>query len=183
MPISSASSEDEFDESAYLNANPDVADAVRRGQFRSGWHHFQQYGINEKRPCHTLEKPSSQMPYEPAVRNPILRFEQRAPSYQTAVDTFWDRWACDLQPLLGVSGTGPALLFTQDTRPSQAASVLGADGRFVEYNVLELGPLEAAHTYLLEQLGARTITAVEASVEAYLKCLVVKEILQLKKAK
>ena len=44
--------------------------------------------------------------------------------------------------------------------------------------VLELGPLEGAHTYQLHQRGAN-IVAVEASKQAYLKCLITKEIVGL----
>jgi len=49
--------------------------------------------------------------------------------------------------------------------------------------VLELGPLEAAHTYQLEKMGIDEIIAVEANVEAFLKCLIVKNLLGLKNAK
>lgn len=45
--------------------------------------------------------------------------------------------------------------------------------------MLELGPLEGAHTFQLERLGARVL-AVEANTEAFLKCLVVKELLELR---
>ena len=38
-----------FDEAAYLNANPDVADAVRRHVMRSGRAHFDAYGKREQR--------------------------------------------------------------------------------------------------------------------------------------
>lgn len=47
---------------------------------------------------------------------------------------------------------------------------------------MEIGPLEAAHTYWLEQMGAESVTCVEASAEAWLKCLVVKELLALKRS-
>jgi hypothetical protein len=40
-----------------------------------------------------------------------------------------------------------------------------------------LGPLEGGHTYMLSRLGAAAVTAVEAHREAYLKCLVAKELL------
>jgi SAM-dependent methyltransferase len=33
-----------FDEAAYLDANPDIQKAVEKGQFRSGWHHFEVSG-------------------------------------------------------------------------------------------------------------------------------------------
>jgi len=41
--------------------------------------------------------------------------------------------------------------------------------------VLELGPLEGGHTYMLDRAGAARIDAIEANAIAYLKCLVVKE--------
>jgi SAM-dependent methyltransferase len=44
-----------FDESGYLAANPDVAEAVRKGQFKSGRQHFEGHGRKESRlvrfPC------------------------------------------------------------------------------------------------------------------------------------
>lgn len=52
-----------------------------------------------------------------------------------------------------------------------------------DLTVLELGPLEAGHTYMLEKMGARSIVAVEANSRAYLKCLIVKELFELKRAK
>ena len=39
---------------------------------------------------------------------------------------------------------------------------LAALGGVADRTVLELGPMEGSHTYLLEQKGARAITAVEA---------------------
>ena len=73
-------------------------------------------------------------------------------------------------------------MFVTDSRVPLAAQYLGTDGRFDGTEILELGPLEAGHTYSLEQLGAN-VTAVEANCEAYLKCLLVKELLELKRAK
>lgn len=45
-------------------------------------------------------------------------------------------------------------------------------------NVLELGPLECGHTYMLAQAGAASIWAVEQNPVAYLKGLVVHELLK-----
>jgi hypothetical protein len=39
-----------FDEAAYLQANPDVAQAVQDGHFPSGWDHYLRYGFREQRP-------------------------------------------------------------------------------------------------------------------------------------
>lgn len=111
----------------------------------------------------------------------LINFEARAPSAQTAVDVFRNRWAYDFGSLLGVDGTGPNLLFTQDPRPKLAAEALGRDD-YRGMHVLEIGPLEAAHTYWLEQMGTESVTCVEASAEAWLKCLVVKELLGLSRS-
>jgi len=49
--------------------------------------------------------------------------------------------------------------------------------------VLELGPLEAGHSYMLEKAGARSIVAIEANTRAYLKCLIAKEVVGLQRAR
>jgi hypothetical protein len=109
------------------------------------------------------------------------KFELRYPSPQTAVDIFAGRWASDLSKVCPVVGTGPADLFVGDGRPKLAAEALGnKDGRLDGVHILELGPLEAAHSYQLERLGAASIVGVETNVYAFLKCLIVKEILGLK---
>jgi SAM-dependent methyltransferase len=107
------------------------------------------------------------------------RFELRAPSNQTITDIFEGAWATNLNAHCGVSNTGANLLL-DDVRISMAASSLGKDGRFDGCKILELGPLEGAHSYQLEQLGADPVIAVEANTDAFLKCLIVKEMLQLK---
>jgi Methyltransferase domain len=188
MNPASPTAPDDFDEAHYLRANPDVAAAVAAGQITSGRQHFDLYGSSEGRPLRdeasAVATPAAVSdPVVIAPDNPLLRFEQRPPSDQTAVDVFRGRWACDLEPLLHVTGTGGSLLFTHDQRPKRAAAALGLDGTFSGFDVLELGPLEGAHTYLLEGLDAASVTAVEANSEAYLKCLIVKEILHLKRAR
>jgi hypothetical protein len=117
------------------------------------------------------------------VESSSVRFELRAPSAQTAVDVFRDKWACDLSSLLQVSGTGAIPLFTDDIRPILAAEHFGQNGSLAGMSVLEIGPLEAAHTWKLEQLGADSIVAIESNVEAWLKCLIVKEVLGLKRSR
>ena len=47
----------EFDEGAYLNANPDVAHAVLDGHIASGWDHYRFYGINEHRLLSRNDRP------------------------------------------------------------------------------------------------------------------------------
>ena len=50
-------------------------------------------------------------------------------------------------------------------------------------SVLELGPLEAAHTYMLQNAGASSIIAIEANSDCLMKCLITKEILNLDRAR
>lgn len=107
------------------------------------------------------------------------RFVTGAPSHRTAYDLFAGRWASDLGEVVDGLPRAGVPMFRSDVRPAIAAEHLGRGGRLDGYDVLELGPLEAAHTYQLEQLGARSVTAVEANAEAYLKCLIVKNMLGL----
>src|SRR5262249_34849507 len=109
------------------------------------------------------------------------KFEIRGPSKQNAVDIFEGKWATDLA-MLGVESGGPADHLNTDRRPLVAAQLLGKHNRFDEFRILELGPLEGAHTYQLEQLGAAEIVAIEANKEAFLKCLIVKDLAQLQRA-
>jgi Methyltransferase domain len=112
------------------------------------------------------------------------KFELRYPSPQTAVDIFAGKWASDLSKVCSITGTGHMDLFVADERPKVAAEALGnEDGRLDGMRILELGPMEAAHSYQLERLGAASIMAIETNVDAFLKCLIVKEILDLKKTR
>jgi hypothetical protein len=42
-------SQAEFNEAGYLRLNPDVADAIRGGEYRSGYQHYVRYGFHEGR--------------------------------------------------------------------------------------------------------------------------------------
>jgi hypothetical protein len=112
----------------------------------------------------------------------LEKFELRYPSLQNAIDIFGGRWASDLSRVCSVAGTGGADLFVGDPRPAMAAKAFRPETlRLDGMHILELGPLEAGHSFQLEKLGAEYVLAVEANVEAFLKCLVVKELLDLKK--
>ena len=110
------------------------------------------------------------------------KFELRAPAAQNLIDIFSGKWASDFSRVFPGLQAGTVEMFVTDSRVPLAAQYLGTDGRFDGMDILELGPLEAGHTYSLEQLGAN-VTAVEANCEAYLKCLLVKELLELKRVK
>ena len=99
------------------------------------------------------------------------------PSHQNAIDAL-PGWNQAFQPELGLEA-GKVHLH-HDPRILWAIEQMGSlSGK----HILEIGPLEAAHTWLLDQHGAALIDAVEANKLCYLRCLVTKEILQLKSAR
>jgi hypothetical protein len=108
------------------------------------------------------------------------KFETRAPSAQNAVDLFQGKWASDLSEVAPKLVSGGSPMFRADERPRLAGRALGnSDGRFDGMSVLELGPLEGAHSFQLQLLGAGRVVAIESNTEAFLKCLVVKEVARL----
>lgn len=99
------------------------------------------------------------------------------PSVQQTVDLFAGEWVSAFPAAAGAVRAGPMPLFADPRIPwaQQNLQHLGVSLRGA--TVLELGPLEGGHTYMLSQLGARAVTAIEANREAYLRCLVAKELL------
>jgi len=103
-----------------------------------------------------------------------------SPTAQNIVDIFDGEWSSRLPEHSGLSSRpGNAQLFS-DSRMSWAQATLGD---FRDARALELGPLEAGHTYFLHESGASEIIAVEANRRAFLKCLCVKEIFGLHRAR
>lgn len=63
-----------------------------------------------------------------------------------------------------------------DPRPKWCAEIFGSlEGR----SVVEMGPADGYHTAALEGLGAK-VTAIEGNVDAFLRCLILKNALNLK---
>jgi SAM-dependent methyltransferase len=105
-------------------------------------------------------------------------YELRSPHPQNALDLMRGSWVGSLPPALGLSAGTRSDLW-DDARIRWLADTLGGlQGR----DVLELGPLEAAHTAALLQAGARSVLAIEANRQAFLKCLIVKELCGLRDA-
>lgn len=96
---------------------------------------------------------------------------------QNALDIFQREWSSSLPPEAGNLHAGQAQLF-EDPRIDWAREEMGG---FAGLKVLELGPLEGGHSYMLEKSGAMSVLAIEANTRAFLKCLVVKEILGLER--
>lgn len=101
------------------------------------------------------------------------QYVMKKPSHQNAIDLFEGEWSSDV-PGSFVSGSTP--LFND----SRLAMLAEAAGGLAGKKILELGPLEGAHTTIMSSMGAAHVTAIEANSHAYLKCLIVKEILALK---
>jgi hypothetical protein len=97
-------------------------------------------------------------------------YEMGLPSHQNAVSLI-PGWSCHFPARLGLqAGRIPAF---DDPRIAWAISRFGdLRGR----SVLELGPLEGAHTSMLANAGAQ-VDAIESNQLAYFKCLITKEIL------
>ncbi len=109
-------------------------------------------------------------------RGTFRHYVTTVPSNQNAIDAV-PGWSTALpaeyQTSAGALGT------YHDARIFWAAECFGD---LQGANVLELGPLEAGHTLQLERMGAH-VTAIEANRLAFLRCLVVKEIVGLQKAR
>jgi hypothetical protein len=104
-------------------------------------------------------------------------FFEVAPRDQNALELFSGEWSSQPPASRNDLKAGATPLF-DDPRITWAhdrLNEMGFAGGFAGRNVLELGPLEGGHSYLLDRLGAKSITAIEANARAYLKCLVAKE--------
>ncbi len=108
----------------------------------------------------------------------LQQYVTAAPTPQNAVDLFKGEWSGSFPEPLHELQAGPLPLHRDDRLAWALEQLGGVAGK----RVLELGPLEAGHTYMLEQAGAAAVTAIEANARAYLKCLVVKELAGLHKS-
>lgn len=107
--------------------------------------------------------------------NILEEYIKSAPNPQHLVDIFKNEWSSKLPAIDGAElVSGNADLFT-DGRITKLNEKCNIQGK----NILELGPLEAAHTYMMHQMGAANITCIESNTRAFLKCLIVKELYQL----
>lgn len=101
-------------------------------------------------------------------------FFTKAPNSQNALDLFKGEWSTRLPDSCGlVASTGPVRA-CEDYRIEWFEKFVS--GGFKGKSVLELGPLEAGHSYMLQHAGADSITAIEGNSRSYLKCLIMKEV-------
>jgi len=110
----------------------------------------------------------------------LERYRKEYPSNQIGVDIFKGEWAAEFPSESGVVTGGYATDVFNDTRLNWALSELGS---IEDKNILELGYLEAFHTYMLEKGGAQCITCIDANTHSYMKSLITKEVMKIKKAR
>lgn len=104
-------------------------------------------------------------------------FVRNADAAQNAIDIFAGDWVSAF-PAKAQVQAGAAPLF-EDPRLLWMFGQVDPSG----HTVLELGPMEGAHTAMLLDRGAQSVVGVEANRQAFLKCLITKEILDLKAAR
>ena len=98
-----------------------------------------------------------------------------APSPQNALDAFKGEWISAPPPSLPGLVAGGLGLFSDERLAWAIEQAGGVEG----LRVLELGPLEGGHGYMLQERGAREVIAIEGNQRCYLKCLVMKEVAHL----
>jgi hypothetical protein len=114
----------------------------------------------------------------PLARNALNMMAQTPPSAQNAVDIFKDSWYSRLPESNGAQVTAGATPLFDDDRIRWAAEQAGG---FAGKRILELGPLEGGHSYMMSKMGAEHVTAVEGNSRLYLKCLIAKELYNLER--
>jgi hypothetical protein len=101
---------------------------------------------------------------------------EKFPSHQNAIDII-PSWNHGFPEEAGVKA-GAVKLY-QDGRIKWAIEQFGD---LSDKRILELGPLEAAHTSILDRTNPRLIDAIEANKLAFMRCLVAKQIYEIKNA-
>ena len=106
-----------------------------------------------------------------SIRIADAPFLDEKPTPINALQLFSGEWACRLPPEIpDFPGAGTVGAFADDRIAWANEKLTSLNRGFNGSTVLELGPLEAAHTYMISRLGAHEIVAVENNASAYLKC-------------
>jgi GT2 family glycosyltransferase/2-polyprenyl-3-methyl-5-hydroxy-6-metoxy-1,4-benzoquinol methylase len=116
-------------------------------------------------PPGALDRPPAPATAE-AARTTAPRFVDWLPTPQNAARAFEGEWSSAVPGL----PTGQTPLFDDD----RIVWFEERFGGFAKRKVLELGPLEGGHTYMMTQRGAEVL-AIESNLRAWMRCLVAKE--------
>jgi hypothetical protein len=151
----------DFDPETYLNLNPDVRKAGV-----DPIEHYLSFGIIENRKYLHIEK---------SLAAHLIGYSADEPTALNAFNMFEEAWSTTYTDGDGELLTKGQFNGTNDHRIKWLSSKTDLSG----IRVLELGPLEGAHTIMLENEGA-DVLSIEANVGAFLRCLVVKNQFNLK---
>lgn len=105
----------------------------------------------------------------------LENYATEPPSAQLALDIFKGEYISRFPSDTGLTG-GEANLF-EDGRIDWLHSKVDLRDR----TVLELGPFECGHSYMMQKLGAKQVVGIESNSRIFLKALIVKEVLGLDK--
>ncbi|MAN37267.1 MAG: hypothetical protein CMI21_06550 [Opitutae bacterium] len=108
--------------------------------------------------------------------NEFREFCRARPDKQNILDVFKGKWICEVPVESGLSTGGKVHAF-EDARIEW---LLDAYGEARGKSILELGPFEGGHTYMLSKLDPSLIISIEANVSCFLKCLCIKEAFDLR---
>ena len=123
------------------------------------------------------QQPPVEPAQQPAAPVSILdSYIKTAPVAQNAVDIFAGEWSSMLPEPYQNIRAGSTPLFAD----GRVAWMKEQVGDLSGMSALDLGPLEGGHAYMLEGYGVKYILAIEANTRAYLRCLIVKEMLGMK---
>jgi SAM-dependent methyltransferase len=126
-------------------------------------------------PAPVAPEAAKEVAVKPAV-DTLDQYVTTLPTEQNAFDLFKTQWTSTV-PVPNVV-SGHAALFEDGRIPW----FLNQIGDCTGYRALELGPLEAGHTHMLEKSAVKSVVAVEANQRAFLKCLIVQNALDMRKA-
>ncbi len=140
---------DDFIAEVYLELHPDVkAAGVDPAK------HYLEFGIREGRD------------YKKASQEILDYYLNLYPNDEAAFKLFDGNWSSEIP---GITDLGKSKLFDDERVKWWVKQAGGVNGK----KILELGPLEGGHTYMLSEAGAKEIISIESNLISFLKCLVV----------
>ncbi len=98
------------------------------------------------------------------------------PEAQNIIDLFQGEWSSKLPKESKLTTHPGSVPLFEDARVVWVEQMMGS---FSGLKILELGPLEGGHSYMLQKMGATQVRAIEANTRTFLKCLCIKEIFKL----
>ncbi|STO57339.1 class I SAM-dependent methyltransferase [Grimontia hollisae] len=151
----------DFDPEIYLELHSDVKAAGIDPE-----KHYLEFGIKEKRAYKKYFNP---------LTKELAKYNYNNPEDINSFNLFHETWSTYYEDLNGQGLTEGNFDGVNDSRMQWLASKMSLENK----KVLELGPLEAAHTLFFEEEGANVLS-IEANIGAFLRCLIVKNQYSLK---